>query len=131
MHIALLVLILAIIIPGCNKEEYIEVRDYPRLNLNDRVVQDATGITFEAYIISKAGVIDDKGFVWDEGNGTHLNNGSNISLGPGYESGTFTATIDYGVEAGLSYELRAYIISEGRTIYSKREYFISSITGTE
>lgn len=129
-EIIYLALLMGILMQGCKKEEYIEERDYPRLDLNDKIIQDAKGISFEAYIIARAGEIDDKGFVWDEGTGANLANGALISLGPGYENGKFTATIDYGIEKGLTYEVRAYLISGGRTIYSKRGSFVSGIDGT-
>lgn len=112
---------------GCQKEEYIEARDYPRLDLNNKIIQDASGILFEGIIISQAGEIQDKGFVWAEGAGASLSKGSTVSAGPGYGSGIFTAKVDYGLVMGLNYELRAYLISEGITVYSNPVNFISTI----
>ena len=123
---ALFILMLA---ASCEKSEYYEVRHYPRIGLNENIIQDESGISFEASILTRAGEIEDKGFVWDEGTGANLLNGSMISLGPGYGSQSFTAKIDYGIEKDLSYEVRAYLVSEGRVIYSKTANFVSWIDG--
>lgn len=71
------------------------------------------------------------GFVWDEGTGASMGNGSMISLGRGFGSGEFSAKIDYGLTKGLSYEVREYLISEDRTVYSKRANFVSETNGRD
>jgi len=114
---------------GCEKEELIKDRDYPRLSIGATIIQNESGATFEGIILSEAGEIQDKGFVWDEGSVASINKGSSILLGPGYEDGRFSGTAVFDLEAGKEYQVKAFVLSEDRTIYSTPVTFTSKFDG--
>ena len=122
-----LMVILATI--GCEKEELIKDRDYPRLSIGATIIQNESGATFEGIILSEAGEIQDKGFVWDEGSVASINTGSSILLGPGYEDGRFIGTAVFDLEAEKEYQVKAFVLSEDRTIYSTPVAFTSKSDG--
>jgi len=115
---------------GCEKEEIIKERDYPRIDISDKVVQSRSGVTFNGTILTRAGEITDKGFIWDEGTVATLDNSNSISLGPGYGTGSISAIVTEGLTKGVTYEIRGYLVSGGRVVYSKRVSFTSTIDST-
>ena len=105
-------------------------RDYPRIDVSEQVVQSGSGVTFNGTILTREGEITDKGFVWGKGTVATLETSYSISLGPGYGTGTISATVTEGLTKGVTYEMRGYLVAEGRVVYSKRVSFTSTIDGT-
>jgi len=128
VFIPLFVLLLILNFTGCQKEDIILNRDYPRLDILENPMQTDSGISFEGIFLTRAGEITDKGFIWDIDE-PHLSYGPRISLGPGYNDGMFTGTASYDLEKGIEYQVKAYAISQGRIIFSKAVGFTCTTNG--
>ena len=122
-------LMLIMLNQGCEREEILKDRYYPRLDISEEVVQDQSGITFEGIFLTRKGEIQDKGFVWDLNNPS-LNKGSKLSVGEGYTDGVFKGKAVFDLDEGHEYQVKAYIIHEGTTVYSKPVSFTSTTSGT-
>lgn len=111
--------LLFLAVQSCEKEDVILERDYPRIDINGVVSQDASGITLEGQFLTQKGDILDKGFTWRESSTPFLHNSPMVSAGEGYGSGTFQATAQDDFIPGTEYNVRAFAITAEKTIYSR------------
>jgi hypothetical protein len=112
------------ILSGC-KEKEPSPREYSRVTTQEVTDINTTGATFhgEVFYYAPAGV-EDHGFVWSTSIPT-LTSSNKKSLGPKTGKGSFFATIQTGLKAGVNYYVRAYVLTKNYTVYGKEVTFIS------
>jgi hypothetical protein len=111
---------------SCTNDEVIP-RPYPRVNTITIESIDPNGALFSGEIFYANVPIRDHGFLWSPyasvvpGPG----NSDKISLGPKDGTGRFEAAADRGLEAGKTYYMRAYAISDGHEVFGDIESFVA------
>ncbi|GAA4462203.1 hypothetical protein GCM10023189_38610 [Nibrella saemangeumensis] len=121
---------------ACRQEEAFEQRDYPRLRETLVLAVEKASATFGGTVLS-SGTSDiiDHGFIWRKAvssqpdfkdipeNFTAM---ERISLGSLRGGSAFQSTVSYGLEAGQSYSVRAYLkTKDGYTVYGQPVAFVS------
>lgn len=117
-------MLLFAMIQACEKENVILERDYPRVDILDGVSQNESGMGFEAKFLTQNDEILDKGFVWNITTTPFLHNSPYITVGEGYEDGSFRGTACENFVAGTEYRVRAYAVTAEKTIYSRTIMFV-------
>ncbi len=99
----------------CQEIEY-EVRSYPRMGLTQVTEVNGEGATFEGEILTLGNSpVDEHGFEW---------NGERVYLGETNTPGSFSTTVHYGIQDGLTYTVRCFAISDGITVYGDAVEFV-------
>jgi len=109
---------------SCQKDKISE-RDYPRVDIHG-VTQNESGVLFKGEILSKGTLeITERGFVWSSTNIPTINS-SKISVPGSYNIGLFEANSQIDFVKDTTYTAKAYLKTNGRTIYSKEIVFEST-----
>jgi hypothetical protein len=122
-----LLIISAITLFTCKKDDDPDTRTYPRINTIGVTDVNEEGATFEAEITS-LGIygITDHGFVWDGTFTPTLSaNSGKQSLGPATKTGLVRLSTQSRLIAGRKYYVRPYITDGKSTMYGKVMTFIS------
>lgn len=112
------------IVSSCTKEEIIP-RSYPRVNTLDISNINSSGASFHGDIFYSNVPVRDHGFIWSPYSNMTFEQSDRISLGPNAGAGLFDANIDRGLINGKTYYMRAYAISDDKTVFGDIEKFIS------
>lgn len=114
--------LLSIIILSCEKE-VITTREFPRVSIDEKIEQDANGITFSANIISEGNSeVTNKGFVWSRSEPVLRIYKSWVYLDKDTD---FTTTVQWDLLESRGYTVRAFAQNGEFITYSNPIDFIS------
>jgi hypothetical protein len=109
---------LAIVLLSCKANDEVTPREYPRLDTQEVMAINSSGATFTGVVKTMgAAPIADHGFTWSTTPHSLVDYASKISLGPKQETGTFSATATFAMEAGKTHYVRTYARSGRYTVY--------------
>jgi len=116
---------LMLLLSTCQKE-IIATREYPRLDIDNNIIQNGSSAAFTGNVISRGNSdVIDKGFVWSR-NGTPSILSSRISIGKQMGIGSFNGTADIDFVKDAEYKVMAYIKTDQYLVYSKEITFKSN-----
>ncbi len=122
---------------GCQRENLVEQKEYPRLRETVVLSVDETGATCRALFLSPGeSEIVDHGFIWTKGGTPELNssydlkeepkNMERLSLGKLATQSSFEGKLSYGLGKNSSYQVRSYLkTADGYTVYGHPVQFDS------
>jgi len=103
----------------CQKEK-ITLREYPRIEISDEIIQKESGVTFKANIITEGNsAIINKGFVWNSGNNIPTIDNHKIIIEENLTIGEFNAVSSFNIQANTMYSVRAFVQTEKYIVYSR------------
>ena len=109
---------LAIALFSCQSKQEVSPREYPRLGTEKITEINNSGATFTGVVKTLgAAPITDHGFTWSITPNSLVENASRISLGTKQETGSFSATATFAMEAGKTHYVRTYARSGKYTVY--------------
>ena len=108
----------------CQKREELSPREYPRLSTQAVTDIDESGATFRAELLTAGrSPVTEYGFVWNENS---INSGlvptlssttERLTLTGALNPGPFEGRVDFGLRKGAGYMVRAYVRTNGYTVY--------------
>jgi len=111
---------------SCTKENKQGERSYPRIVTGMVTNINADGATFNgSFLQAGKSEIIDHGFVYDLYTNQGIQYGEKISLGSSNGSGSFTATVNFGLEKGKTYYVSAYAQNKNSIYYAEPVKFVS------
>jgi hypothetical protein len=119
------VIILTVYLTSSCTEPSLISRPYPRVNTIAVESVGANDVTFSGEIFYADVPIRDHGFLFSPYANPVLGQSDKISLGPKDGTGRFEATADWGLEAGKTYFMRAYAVSDNKEVYGDFESFVA------
>lgn len=121
----LIVLVLAVVLITCQKEDIIMGRDYPRITTLEVTNISVNGATFAAEILS-AGLaeITEYGFAWSAFENPYSDDLNILSEHGAAEPGIYSMDIKTNLETGLTYYVQAFVVAGSYTVFGKKISFI-------
>ncbi len=114
---------------SCSQEEF-AAREYPRISPFPRVEANQSTVKFSAEVLTLGDrEIHDHGFIWGTWEDLDNSRASKLSLGSRLVKGVFEANIEYDLEKGGDYSMRAYLKSGDYAVYSDIVTFESTVDG--
>ena len=100
------------------EEETEQQRSYPRLSTANVTNITEKGVTFKGIITSPGTeIITEQGFIWGTTASLSISTSDRIFLGPGNQSGDFTADIHTTLVKGLNYYVRPFVQTADHMVY--------------
>jgi hypothetical protein len=103
----------------CSEKEltprkYSRVRTLPVTNITDQ------GVTFSGEVFYQSDeAVTDHGFIWSTGTFSSIQTSTRRSLGPKSGKGAFSAQISSTLAEGITYYVKAYVVSKNYTVYGQ------------
>jgi hypothetical protein len=116
---------LPILLITCSEKEptprkYSRVRTLPVTNITDQ------GVTFSGEVFYQSDeAVTDHGFIWSTGTFSSIQTSTRRSLGPKSGKGAFSAQISSTLAEGITYYVKAYVVSKNYTVYGQPVAFES------
>ncbi|WP_340110909.1 IPT/TIG domain-containing protein [Maribellus mangrovi] len=122
------IIALSTLFTKCQKEDYVD-RDFPRLGISDRIVQNDDGVYFNAEIRTQGNMpIIEKGFMWSTVSSADGLNAKIISHDDTNGNVTFGATGTVDFIPGKTYYVHAWARTADFLVYSDRISFANEFT---
>jgi hypothetical protein len=123
-RINLILFALILLLATCGEDDN-ATRPYPRVRTKSVTNITSEGAFFEGEITFSSVKIVDHGFVWSTDSNPTLENSDDISLGQRSGIGKFTSQIEWSLEEGKKYYVKAYAKSDDYTVYGDVAEFVS------
>ena len=122
-----LVMFMLLLFLSCCIEEKETEQDYARVKTDLVTNINAEGATFNgAFLQPGKSEIIDHGFVFDSYSAMlTIDRNETISLGPSDGKGSFSATVNIGLEEGKTYYVSAFARSKDKIFYAESVSFVS------
>ncbi len=126
-YIITLLSLFVILFSGCDEEEELAVREYPRLQTLPVSDVSAEGATFNAsFLLRGEAEIVEYGFAWDKTKMPTLTESDRIIFQRQLEEESFSVDIRSTLERGKKYAVRAFVKTPDYLVYGERVTFNSA-----